>query len=54
MRFDAPEEARQFALAFGAALEVLEPPELRDYVITTARAVVEAYEDSSRAPPALQ
>jgi predicted DNA-binding transcriptional regulator YafY len=54
MRFDAPEEARQFALAFGAALEVLEPPELRDYVITTARAVVAAYEDSSRVPPASQ
>jgi len=43
MRFDVPEEARQFALSFGAALEVLEPPELRDYVIATAQAVVDAY-----------
>lgn len=43
MRFDAPEEARQFALAFGAELEVIEPQELRDYVIATAHAVVAAY-----------
>ncbi len=43
MRFDAPEEARQFALAFGRELEVLEPQELRDYVIASARAVVAAY-----------
>jgi predicted DNA-binding transcriptional regulator YafY len=43
MRFDAPEECRQFALAFGAELEVVEPQELRDYVIATAKAVVAAY-----------
>ena len=43
MRFDAPEEARQFALAFGAELEVVEPQELREHVIATARAVVAAY-----------
>ena len=43
MRFDAPEEARQFALAFGAELEVVEPQELREYVVETARAVVTAY-----------
>jgi predicted DNA-binding transcriptional regulator YafY len=43
MRFDAPEECRQFALAHGADLEVVEPQELRDYVIETARAVVAAY-----------
>src|SRR5262245_9828823 len=43
LRFDAPEEARQFALGFGAELEVLEPQELRDYVIATAHAVVAAY-----------
>jgi predicted DNA-binding transcriptional regulator YafY len=49
MRFDAPEEARQFALAYGTELEVLEPQELRDYVIATARAVVAAY---SRPPAA--
>ncbi|RPI63398.1 MAG: YafY family transcriptional regulator [Lysobacterales bacterium] len=46
MRFDAPEEARQFALAFGAELEVLEPKELREYVIATARAVIAAYGES--------
>ena len=37
MRFDAPEEARQFALAFGAELEVVEPQELRERVIAAAR-----------------
>jgi predicted DNA-binding transcriptional regulator YafY len=43
LRFDAPEEARQFALAGGSELEVVAPQELRDSVITTARAVVAAY-----------
>lgn len=43
MRFDAPEEARQFALSFGASIEVLEPQELRDHVIASAHAVVAAY-----------
>jgi predicted DNA-binding transcriptional regulator YafY len=43
LRFDAPEEARQFALAHGAELEVLEPQELREYVIATAQAVLAAY-----------
>lgn len=43
LRFDAPEEARQFALAGGAELEVIAPQELRDYVIATAQAVVAAY-----------
>jgi predicted DNA-binding transcriptional regulator YafY len=52
MRFDAPEECRQFALAFGAELEVVEPPELREYVVATARAVAAAYasQASSGAP----
>lgn len=52
MRFDAPDEARQFALAFGAKLEVLEPKELREYVIATARAVVAAYGSAPSAEPA--
>ena len=43
LRFDAPEEARQFALGHGAELEVLEPQELREYVIATAQAVMAAY-----------
>jgi predicted DNA-binding transcriptional regulator YafY len=47
MRFDAPEEARQFALGFGAELEVVEPQELRDYVLATARAVLAAYAGSA-------
>jgi predicted DNA-binding transcriptional regulator YafY len=50
MRFDAPEECRQFALAFGAELEVVAPQELKDYVIATASAVLAAY--ASRSAPA--
>jgi predicted DNA-binding transcriptional regulator YafY len=50
MRFDAPEEARQFALAGGAELEVLEPQELREHVIATAQAVVAAYAARAAAP----
>jgi predicted DNA-binding transcriptional regulator YafY len=52
LRFDAPEEARQFALGFGAELEVAEPQELREYVIATARAVVAAYAGSAPPQPA--
>jgi predicted DNA-binding transcriptional regulator YafY len=47
LRFDAPEEARQFALAGGADLEVVAPQELREDVIATARAVVAAYAGAS-------
>jgi predicted DNA-binding transcriptional regulator YafY len=43
LRFDAQEEARQFALAGGADLEVIAPQELRDHVIATAQAVLAAY-----------
>lgn len=52
MRFDALEEARQFALGFGTELEVLEPQDLRDYVVETARAVLAAYAKRT-APSAL-
>src|SRR5688572_7152948 len=50
LRFDAPEEARQFALAHGAELEVLEPQELREYVIATAQAVLSAYAGAATPP----
>jgi predicted DNA-binding transcriptional regulator YafY len=50
LRFDAPEEARQFALGLGAELEVLEPKELRDYVIATANAVAAGYAGGPAAP----
>jgi predicted DNA-binding transcriptional regulator YafY len=42
LRFDVPDEARQFALGFGAEIEVLDPQELREYVVATAQAVVAA------------
>ena len=43
LRFDAPEEAKQFAMAHGAELEVVAPSELKEYVIATAKAMVAAY-----------
>jgi predicted DNA-binding transcriptional regulator YafY len=51
LRFDVPDEARQFALGFGAELEVLEPQELRDYVIATANAVAAAYAGGAAPAP---
>jgi len=43
LRFDADEEARQFASSFGPEIEVVEPAELRDAVIAAAREVVKRY-----------
>ncbi len=43
LRFDAEEEARQFALSFGADIEVIEPSPLRDAVIAAAREIVNRY-----------
>ena len=43
VRFDAEEEGLQFAVSFGADVEVIEPVELRDKVVNAARAVIERY-----------
>ncbi len=43
LRFDAEEEAIQFALSFGGQIEALEPPELRAKVLAQAQAIVERY-----------
>lgn len=43
VRFDAEEEALQFALSYGGAVEVIEPEELRMRVILAARAIVERH-----------
>lgn len=43
MRFDAEEEACQFALSFGPQAEVLEPESLREKVIAAAKATLERY-----------
>ncbi|MDR3702715.1 MAG: WYL domain-containing protein [Candidatus Sulfopaludibacter sp.] len=43
LRFDAEEEALQFALSFGGAVEVLEPEELRGKVLAGARAIIARY-----------
>jgi predicted DNA-binding transcriptional regulator YafY len=51
LRFDAPEEAQQFALSLGADVEVVEPQELRESVIATASAVLAAYAGSPHAAP---
>jgi predicted DNA-binding transcriptional regulator YafY len=42
LRFDAEEEAAQFALSFGADLEVVEPDALRKRVLAAARAILRA------------
>jgi predicted DNA-binding transcriptional regulator YafY len=46
LRFDAEEEALQFALSFGAELEVVEPDELRQRVIDAARAIPRLYRNT--------
>lgn len=43
LRFDAEEEALQFALSFGPAIEVIEPGELRDKVLASARGILQQY-----------
>jgi predicted DNA-binding transcriptional regulator YafY len=43
LRFDAEEEARQFASSFGPEIEVVEPPALKKAVIAAAREVVKRY-----------
>jgi predicted DNA-binding transcriptional regulator YafY len=43
LRFDIEEEARQFALSFGGAVEVVEPEELRAAVIAGAQEILTHY-----------
>ena len=43
IRFDVEEEALQFALSFGAEIEVIEPLELRAKVPAAAQALIERY-----------
>ncbi len=52
VRFDVAEEALQFALALGAALEVCEPEELRARVLAAAEATVSRYRDPARSAAA--
>ncbi len=40
LRFDVEEEALQFALSFGGAIEVIDPPELREKVLSAARTIL--------------
>ena len=44
VRFDVEDEAVMFALSFGAAVEIVDPPELREKVLRAARELVAAYE----------
>jgi predicted DNA-binding transcriptional regulator YafY len=50
VRFDAEEEALQFALSFGADVEVIEPAQLRNKALETARRTVECYSSSASVP----
>jgi predicted DNA-binding transcriptional regulator YafY len=43
LRFDAEAEVLQFALSFGADVELLEPPELRARVLEAARGMLAVY-----------
>ncbi len=43
LRFDAEEEAIQFALSFGGQIEVLEPPDLRVKVLAGAQAIIDSH-----------
>ena len=47
--FDVDEMACEYALSFGAKLEVLDPPALRDQVIAAAKEVLEFYSARSAA-----
>ncbi len=42
VRFDVEDEAVMFALGFGAAVEIVDPPELRERVLRAARELVAA------------
>ncbi len=43
LRFDIEEEAIQFALSFGASVEAIDPPDLREKVVTAALGLIEKY-----------
>ena len=47
LRFDAEEEALQFALSFGGGVELIEPRELRAKVLAGARAIIERYREAA-------
>ena len=47
LRFDAEEEALQFALSFGSGIQVVEPCELRAKIAAAAQAIVTRYHSPS-------
>ena len=52
LRFDVEEMACEYVLSFGAQMEVLEPPSLREKVIKMAESVVAFYAEKLHAPSA--
>lgn len=52
LRFDIEEEAIEFALSLGAAVEAVEPAELRPKVEAAAEALLRVYRFSARTPAA--
>ena len=52
LRFDVEEMACEYVLSFGAQIEVLEPPLLRDKVIKMAESVLAFYAEKLHAPSA--
>ena len=51
MRFDVEEEACEYVSRYGARIEVVAPPALRERVIQRAESVVEFYARRSHTPP---
>ncbi|MDQ3754361.1 MAG: transcriptional regulator [Acidobacteriota bacterium] len=51
LRFDTEEMACEYVLSFGARMEVLEPPALREQVIRLAESVVMFYAGKDSIPP---
>ena len=49
-----PEEVPGKLLSIGSGLEVLDPAEIRDHVLSTASRIVERYRDASRSRPAAE
>jgi predicted DNA-binding transcriptional regulator YafY len=47
LRFDAGDEALQFALSFAGGVEAIEPPELRAKGLAGARAIIERYKEAA-------
>jgi predicted DNA-binding transcriptional regulator YafY len=51
LRFDGDEDVMQFALAYGGAVELVEPAVLRERILAVARTLVGRYAPGAAASP---